>query len=95
MPNTWFVYMLKCNDGSLYTGISTDLTRRVLEHNDSIKGAKYTRNRRPVTLVYQESCQDRSSATKREIAIKKLPRSKKQALISNQSSFAISDNTSV
>lgn len=84
MPKAWFVYMLKCKDGSLYTGITTDIERRVSEHNDTIKGAKYTRNRRPVALVYQEDCLDRSTATKREIAIKKLTRQKKQSLIEHQ-----------
>ena len=70
----WYVYIVKCSDGSLYTGITVDKTRRIIEHNGSNKGAKYTRSRRPVTLVYSETLQDRSSASKREIAIKKLNR---------------------
>ena len=67
----YFVYMLKCADGTFYTGIATELKRRVDEHNSSDKGAKYTRSRRPVTLVYSEIHPDRSSASKREYEIKK------------------------
>jgi putative endonuclease len=73
--------MLRCSDETLYTGITTDLYRRVEEHNSSIKGAKYTRSRRPVALVYFESSKDKSSATLRELEIKKLPRAKKLELI--------------
>lgn len=78
---SYFVYILKCNDDSLYTGITTDLQKRLNEHNHSNKGAKYTKARRPVVLVYQESSQDRSSASKREYDIKKLSRLKKLQLI--------------
>ncbi|WP_324171046.1 GIY-YIG nuclease family protein [Sulfurimonas sp.] len=81
---TYFVYILKCSDSTLYTGIATDITRRLNEHNNSDKGAKYTKNRRPVKLVYSESQPDRSSASKREYFIKKLSREKKLQLI-NQS----------
>ncbi|PLY10600.1 MAG: endonuclease [Sulfurimonas sp.] len=73
--------MLRCSDGTLYTGITTDLARRVEEHNSSLKGAKYTRSRRPVALVYTEFCEDKSSAAIRELEIKKLPRAKKLELI--------------
>lgn len=73
--------MLICSDETLYTGITTDLARRVEEHNGSLKGAKYTRSRRPVALVYSESCKDKSSATVRELEIKKLPRVKKLELL--------------
>lgn len=73
--------MLRCSDETLYTGITTDLARRVEEHNSSLKGAKYTRSRRPVSLVYSEPCKDKSSATLRELEIKKLPRVKKLELI--------------
>jgi len=66
----YYVYMLECADGTLYTGITTDLERRLEEHNGSEKGAKYTRARRPVTLVYSEKYPDRSSASKREYEIK-------------------------
>ncbi|GGK75855.1 GIY-YIG nuclease family protein [Amphritea balenae] len=78
----WNVYILECADKTLYTGITVDPVRRIKEHNESDRlGAKYTRTRRPVSLVYQESCNDRSSACKREAAIKKLSRRAKQALI--------------
>ena len=67
----YFVYILKCADETLYTGIATELKRRIEEHNSSDKGAKYTRVRRPVRLVYSEEYPDRSSASKREYVIKK------------------------
>jgi predicted GIY-YIG superfamily endonuclease/predicted RNase H-like nuclease len=77
----WKVYVLECNDGSLYTGVATDLERRVDEHNTSNKGAKYTKVRRPVKLVYYENCADRVDACKREYAIKHLSRAEKLELI--------------
>jgi len=77
----YFIYILKCNDDTLYTGITTDVERRLSEHNSSPKGAKYTKARRPVTLIYTEEAIDRSSACKREYAIKQLSRDKKKALI--------------
>ena len=78
----YYVYILKCSDNTLYTGITTDLTRRVEEHNHSSKGAKYTRVRRPVELVYSEECGDRSVASKREYQIKKkMSRAEKLELI--------------
>jgi len=77
----YYVYILQCSDNSLYTGITTDLERRVFEHNNSDKGAKYTKIRRPVILVYSEKYEDRSSASKREYAIKKLTREKKLSII--------------
>jgi len=76
----WFVYMLRCADGSLYTGVATDLERRLEEHNAGC-GAKYTRGRTPVDLVYQESCVDRSRAARREFAIKRMTRADKLRLI--------------
>lgn len=79
---SWFVYVLSCADGSLYTGITTDCERRLNTHNTG-KGAKYTRVRLPVTLVYQEPAADRSTATKREIEIKRLTRRQKLKLIAN------------
>jgi len=78
----YYVYILLCNDKTLYTGITTDLKRRVEEHNSSSKGARYTKMRRPVSLVYSELCNDRSVASKREYKIKKLSREKKLLLIS-------------
>ena len=80
-PTPYFVYIVRCSDGTLYTGITTDLERRIDEHNHSPKGAKYTRNRRPVTLAYHESCEDKSSACKREYALKQLSRIQKEDLI--------------
>ena len=78
----YFVYILKCADGTLYTGIATELKRRVEEHNNSDKGSKYTRMRRPVTLVYSEKYPDRSTASKREYEIKKkMSRAEKLKLI--------------
>lgn len=77
----YFVYMLKCSDETLYTGIAQDIQKRILEHNSSVKGAKYTRGRRPVTLVYSESCENKSTALKREYAIKKLTRTEKEMLL--------------
>jgi putative endonuclease len=73
--------MVECADGTLYSGVTTDVERRIQEHNDSPKGAKYTRAKRPVTLVYTETCTDRSEATKREYAIKQLSREEKLKLI--------------
>ncbi len=67
-----WTYIGECSDGTLYTGITINLKRRVCEHNSSKKGAKYTRNRRPVKLVYSEIHSDRSKASKREYYIKKL-----------------------
>ena len=78
----WWIYIVACSDESLYTGITTDRERRIAEHNNSKKGAKYTRNRRPVDLVYSEMHPDRSTASKREYEIKKLSRAEKLKLIS-------------
>ena len=75
-----FVYILECGDGSLYTGWTTDIEDRVRTHNSG-QGAKYTRSRLPVKLVYFEEVGGRSAALKREAAIKKLTREKKQLLI--------------
>ena len=81
----WHVYILKCSDGSLYTGTTTDISRRVIEHNKK-KGGSYTRSRLPVTLLRKENCLTRSQALKREIEIKGLSRDKKLALINSNSS---------
>ena len=78
----WYVYMLRCADDSLYTGITKDIERRVAEHNSGKQlSASYTRSRLPVTIVYQETCSTRSKATKREHAIKKLNRQEKERLL--------------
>lgn len=78
--STWTLYILKCNDGSLYTGITNNLEKRVSDHEAGI-GAKYTRGRGPFEIVYQEKLEDRSSASKREFAIKKLSKLEKEKLI--------------
>lgn len=78
---SYFVYIVECNDTSLYTGIAKDLDKRIEEHNTADKGAKYTKHRRPVKLIYSEKTEDRSSASKREYSIKKLTREKKMDLI--------------
>lgn len=72
--------MVKCRDGSYYTGITTDIERRIKEHNSSPQGARYTRARRPVTLCYCEDAASRSEALKRELQIKKLSSHKKKLL---------------
>ena len=82
MAVTWWVYMVCCSDGSLYTGIATDVERRVAVHNRGQRSAaRYTRGRRPVVLVYREQCVGRSQAARREHAIKRLRRRDKWALI--------------
>lgn len=78
----WWVYILRCADDSLYTGICTDTERRLHEHNHSAKGARYTRARRPVELVYQEPHTSRSTASRREAEIKKMRRLQKIKLLS-------------
>ena len=77
----YYLYILKCADGTLYTGITVDLKRRVGEHNSSKKGAKYTRARRPVKLVYSKKFKNRSLATKAEAKMKKLSRTQKLNLV--------------
>ena len=76
----WFVYVLRCADGTLYTGVTRDLTRRTQQHSDGT-ASRYTRSRLPVTLVYRESQRSHSLALKREAAIKRLTRKQKLALI--------------
>lgn len=80
MEQNWHLYILRCADGTLYTGITTDVDKRFEAHCAG-KGAKYTRGRSPLTLVYREECGDHSSALKRELEVKKLPRPEKERLI--------------
>lgn len=80
----YFVYMLRCGDGTLYTGSTNDVARRLQVHQSG-RGAKYTRSRLPVELVYQEAAADWSAALRREAAIKRLPRKQKLALIAAES----------
>ncbi len=79
----YYLYIIRCEDDTLYTGIAKDLTQRIEEHNTSPKGAKYTRTRRPVTLVYSEEHEDRSTASKREYVVKKMTRLQKLALVTS------------
>ncbi|MGD8484951.1 MAG: GIY-YIG nuclease family protein [Thioalkalispiraceae bacterium] len=78
---TWFIYILECNDQTFYTGVTTDLQRRLREHNSGKLGARYTAARRPVQLVYHETAASRSAAQQREYQIRTLPRSEKQRLV--------------
>ena len=81
--NMYDLYILKCSDKSLYTGITTDLKRRITEHNSTSLGAKYTRARRPVKIVYFKKFKNRSLASKEEARIKKMTREEKKILIKN------------
>jgi putative endonuclease len=85
MP-AWFVYVVRCRDGSLYTGIARDVNARVAQHNQG-RGARYTRGRRPVAIVHVERKRSQGSALRREAAIKALPRKAKLALAS-EAAFA-------
>jgi putative endonuclease len=76
----WYVYLLRCGDGSLYTGITNNLEARLAAHNTG-KGARYTRSRRPVTLVWCERRRGRASALRREAEIKSWPRTRKASLV--------------
>ena len=79
--DSWFVYLVRCSDGSFYAGVTTDLERRVRQHNGEIVGgATYTRARRPVVLAWYEVCEDRSVAQRREYSVRRLSRREKQRL---------------
>lgn len=77
---SWVCYLLRCADDTLYCGITNDMDKRLAAHNAG-EGAKYTRGRLPVCVVYLEECEDKSAALKRELRIKRLPRSAKEALL--------------
>jgi putative endonuclease len=79
----WYIYILRCADQSLYTGVTNDLERRLEEHNNGCAAARYTRGRRPVSLVYFETAANRSIACRREYQIKQLNRLNKQKLLAN------------
>lgn len=83
MDKTWFVYILRCGDGTLYTGITDDLDRRLAKHRAG-EGAKYTRGRGPLELCYREEAASHSEALRREYAIKQLTRAQKLALIAKK-----------
>ena len=80
---TWTVYLARCNDGSLYTGVTTDPERRLAEHNSG-GGGSYTRSRIPIVMVYWEPVEDRSAALRRESAIKRLTRAQKEELVTGR-----------
>ena len=84
----WHVYIIECSDGTLYTGITNDLDRRITAHNDGL-GAKYTKSRRPVRLRYSEPAADRKNASQREYAIKSLRKAEKMRLITPEPSITI------
>jgi putative endonuclease len=82
MSKPWCVYILRCADGSLYTGVARDVQRRLLQHNGELAGgSRYTRGRRPVELLWSDSAPDRSAAQRREAAIKRLRRADKMRLL--------------
>ena len=81
MAGDWYVYMVQCADDSLYTGVTTDVDRRIREHNESTRGARYTRSRRPVSLVWQERLTDRAAACRREYEVRQFDRRKKLSLL--------------
>ena len=81
---SWFLYIVRCKDGTLYTGITKDLHKRLTKHNSGT-ASHYTRTRRPVELLYQESCVSRTQALIRECAVKAFPRKKKEELIEQKS----------
>jgi putative endonuclease len=83
----YYLYILKCADKTLYTGITTDLKRRITEHNDSKLGAKYTHSRRPVKMVYSKKFKNRSTASKEEARIKMLTKPQKLGLIKMSKKF--------
>jgi len=80
----WYLYVVRCSDDTLYTGITTDLARRLNEHNASKRGAKYTKTRRPINLIYYELYQSRSNAQKAECKFKKLTREQKEKKIATR-----------
>ena len=82
--SNWYLYILRCGDGTLYTGITTDVEKRLEQHRSG-KGAKYTRGRGPLELVYREELEDHSAALKREWAVKKMTREEKVRLIEEKS----------
>ena len=82
--NMWYLYILECRDGSYYTGITQDIPARLDKHNSG-KGAKYTKSRRPVKLVYSEKCKDGRVVRRREREVKSWPRARKEALIRSNS----------
>lgn len=91
--SAWFVYLVRCRDATLYCGIAKDLAKRLAEHNSADKGAKYTRGRRPVQLIYAEEVASRAQATQREGRIKRLTRAQKMMLIQNAPKTLLPDGS--
>ena len=87
--NNWSVYIILCDDGSLYTGVSTDVDRRFREHSATPRGAKYFNGRKPVRVVYAEGGHTRSSAARREAAIKRLSRDSKRRLVREKEAMLV------
>ena len=85
----WWMYVARCSDNTLYTGITTDTSRRINEHNRTKKGARYTRSRRPVKLIYEIELDSQSSALRSEIRFKKLSRSEKIQVIEGEVKWKI------
>ena len=88
MDSQWYLYILRCGDGTLYTGITNDIEKRLEAHRTG-KGAKYTRGRGPLELIYQETCESHSRALKRELEVKKLSRLQKEQMIKNYKQEAV------
>lgn len=84
MKMSWFVYILKCSDNTLYTGITTNMERRLKEHNADISTTKYTRARRPVRIAYTKEFESRSEAAQEEVRIKKMQKKEKELFISSR-----------
>ena len=82
MEKNWYLYILRCGDGTYYTGITVDVQKRFAAHSQG-KGAKYTRGRGPLTLLYQERCGDHGTALRRELEVKSLSRKEKEILIAS------------
>ncbi len=80
----YYVYIVECSDRTLYTGLTNNIEKRIKEHNNGKNGAKYTRGRRPVKLIYEERCVNLSDALKREVTIKKFSRKQKLSLVKNR-----------
>jgi len=85
---SYYVYILECSDRTLYTGFTTNIEKRIEDHNGGRVGAKYTRSRRPVKLVYVQTCRTLSDALKREAEIKRLSRAKKLLLTENRNDLS-------
>jgi putative endonuclease len=84
MDKDWYIYVLECSDGSLYCGVSTDIDRRLHEHNNTKRGAKYTKTRRPVKVVFSFLCANKKEAYQLEYKFKKLKRTKKEKIVNGE-----------